>query len=267
MSSVNKILESRSKTPKDPKETKQLAEQMIGDLRKEGTIAPPPTTPPTSKRPVGRPRGSTSKSPSASRSRSGDFDLGAQMPIPPPQFPSSAKQQPEDNSPEAIANRMKCRRLIRKLRAYKRNFPELLGEDLAHVNPHACNYEQLTALIDSCKEVIGDEIESMTTPDIMGSILDSVEQVAVSAAMQADPESATKKLVHLQNFARAAKSDPCIALDMKLIACEWVGIVPQNPYFRLGLNLLRCAGNLMRENSMAAAVTASPENLDKYKEF
>lgn len=243
MSSVNKILESHGKTPKDPKETRALAEQMHGDLVHEGTVAPAtPATP--AKR--GRPKGSTSKSPSVARRRTSqpEIELGQQMPVPPP----PGQQRVDPDSPEAVAERMKCRRAIRKLRAYKRNFPELLAADLETVNVHACTYAQLLQLIDSCKEVIGDEVESMTCPDIMGSLLDSVESTAMQVAMSAGPEAGARNLLLLKNFADRAKADPCIAMDLKLIGCDLIGLIPQNPYLRLAVNLLKCGSSLYKRN-------------------
>lgn len=266
MSSVNKILESNSKSPKDPKETRALATQMHDSLVHEGTVVQasgPPAVP--AKR--GRPRGSTStsKSPSRARSASGGSvaDFGEQMPIPPPA--GAAKAKPADD-PETVANRMKCRRLIRKLRAYKRNFPSLLKEDLDSVNPHLCSYEQLTALIDSCKEVIGDEIESMTSPDIVGSLLDGLETAAIKVAADSEDGSVTKKLLHLRHFSQVAKSDPCIAMDLRLIACEMTGWIPQSPYVRLALNLVKCAAKMIKEGTTAEMFDEAV-NSDKFSEF
>lgn len=247
MSSVSKILEGHGKTPKDPKETDKLAERLQQEFQRDGTVPPAAAakTPPTTPKPRGRPPKNKSPGPQA------NFN-----PQPPP---------PQANSPEEIANRMKCKRLIRKLRAYKRNFPDLLGSDLSEVNPHLCTYEQLTALIDSCKEVIGDEIESRCAPDILGSLLDQAEMAAMSMAMKAAPGSAAQKLIHLRNFANVAKQDPCIAMDLRLIACEWVGVIPQNPYLRLILNLARCAGEVMSAN--ANSIVLDSNESENYEEF
>lgn len=261
MSSVNKILETHSRVPQDPKETKQIADQMLSDLSHEGMVPPAPAkTPPPSKRGPGRPRGSTSKSPGPGpRPKAKEIEaLSSQMPT----MAQSA------SSPEAIAEKMKSKRLIRKLRAYKRHFPELLGEDLSSVNPHACTYDQLVQLIDSCKEVIGDEIENQTMPDVMGSLLDNLELAAVRIATEADPDSAAKHLIHLRNFSRAAKADPCIAMDLKLIACEWTGIMPQSPYLRLAINLFKCASGLVQQNmTQVASLSTARVDEEKYAEF
>lgn len=244
MSSVNSILDNHGKTPKDPKETRLVADKLMGQLQQEGMLQQEPAAAP---KPRGRPPGSGTKTPPRAKSKSPG-------PARPPNFvPSTPEQFPQSKSPEEIANQMKCKRKIRKLRAYKRNFPELLGKDLAEVNPHQCSPEQLDALIDSCKEVIGDEIESRCAPDLLGSLLDQAETAAVHIAMSAEPGSAAEKLIHLRNFAQAAKSDPCIAMDLKLIACEWVGVIPQNPYLRLLMNLGRCAGEVFGRNAQAAA--------------
>lgn len=258
MNGVNKILAANSKTPKDPKETRAIAEQMHEGLVQEGTIKPPATP---AKR--GRPKGSTSKSPGP-RSRATSIDLGEQMPIP-DVFPAPQKQKPADD-PEVVANRMKCRRLVRKLRAYKRNFPELLGKDLDAVNVHLCSYDQLVALVESCKEVIGDEIESMAAPDVVGSVLDGLETAAIKLAADSPDGSVTKNLLHLRHFSQVAKTDPCIAMDLKLIACEMTGWIPKSPYVRLGLNLFKCAALMIKEGSTSQMFNDAAKS-EKFNEF
>lgn len=253
MSSVNDILGNHGKGNKlSAKETKAQAEKLIAELQKEGTVPVQPQAQPSPK-PRGRPPGSRSKSPGPRAPPNVEINI-------PPQVP------PNQKTPEEVANGMKCKRLIRKLRAYKRNFPELLGKDLASVNVHLCSYEQLNQLIDSCKEVIGDEIESQCAPDFLGSLLDGAEKAAVSMAMGAEPGSGVQKLIHLRNFAQAAKADPCISMDLKLIACEWVGMIPQNPYLRLFMNLARCAGEVFVKNSQFSGVDdiASSEEFSEF---
>lgn len=256
MSSVNSILDSHGKTPKDPKETARAAKELTETLTQEGMVPDPkpPKTPPPRGR--GRPAGSKSKSPGPRT-------------VPPPIESELPSVTGNKKSPEQIANQMKCKRLIRKLRAYKRNFPELLAEDLSQVNPHFCTYEQLVALIESCKEVIGDEIESMSAPDIVGSVLDKVEQAAMFAALSSEPGSTGAKMVHLRNFARVAKEDPCIAMDLKLIACEMVGFIPQNPFMRLFMNLARCALDVAQRNATAAALNMhdAQQNPERFSDF
>lgn len=252
MSSVNDILNDHAKQPKSagtPSATRSEAtkqvNQLAKDLAAEGTIRSE-TAPPTPARGRGRPRSNSgSKTPPQSRSKS---PRTPEVPLP-DQFPQTNKP-PED--PDVVANRMKCRKMIRKLRAYRRNFPELLAGDLDCVNVHACSYEQLCNLVESCKEVIGDEVEAMSVGNVPGELLQGAENLALRYAATSDSEIA-RKLLHLRNFAQVAKQDPCIAMDMKLIACEWTGIMPQNPYLRLALNLGRCAIEVMQENSSREA--------------
>lgn len=244
MSSVNDILAERNKAPKSagtPAATKAAAKQQTAELAKdlqaEGIInnngTAPVTPPPKPAR--GRPRTNSNGSKTPPRSKSPNVTL-------PDEFP-----QQHQTDPSVVAQRLKCKQLISKLRSYHRHFPELLGAELNAVNPHLCTFEQLQELIESCREVIKFEVESLATGNIAEQFLDGLETTAMQVAASSESEWA-QKLVLLRNLKQACMEDQAIMLDMKLIACEFSGFMPNSPYVRLGINICRVAAEVIKTN-------------------
>ena len=252
MSGVSEILADRNKAPKSAgtptatkNATKQQTAELVRDLEATGTIPQngPPATPARGR---GRPRSDSGPKTPPSRSKS---PRAAAANIELPDFPRP--QEEGDGNAKAAANRLRCRKMIGKLRAYHRNFPELLAMELNHINPHLLTYEELTELVDSCRDVIKDEVESLATGNIVAELIDGIETAALQYASSSDNES-VQRLSLLRNLKNAAVNDPAIALDMKLIACEFSGFMPNSPYLRIGINLARVACTVIKENASAA---------------
>lgn len=190
----------------------------------------------------GRPRGSTSKSPKRREE-------------PPPPQPRKSAQD--------VSNLVAKRRLVSKLRALKRFFPSILERDLLGFDPHSSSVEELKLVVDSCQQAVSDEVHSQSTPQMLEEGLDQIEKIALQAALSGNPNM--KHLSYMGDFAKRAKSDPSIYTDLRLISIDLMGLIPTNPYYRLAMNLGKCALTTYRENSFRESGKALDP--DKFKEF
>ncbi len=209
------------------KEEKELLEEKI-ELLKDEII---PKNPPAKKSP-GRPRKNPPKT----------------------DTPTETKQVPTNAS--ILANQLKCRSRIKHLKALTAAFPETLMPILQEAPIATFTYEELGYLIECCKVTIRDEVDIKTTPEVFTKALQTTENLALQIAASSDNDY-IKELIFLHRFTEAAKADPAISTELKILGCEVQSYIPSNPFIRLSMNLFRLACDVYAVNRLNT-VTGSP---------
>lgn len=222
----------------------------IPDLKKDVTSGVPPrqSQQDQPRRGPGRPKGTTSKSKSPAR-------------------PAIDHQK----TAETIVEELGRGRLIKKLKAYLKFFPGIVGSSLSGFDPRTAPIEQLRAVVQGCKDAIGDELTMSSVPGGLETLLDKIETAAVTTG-RASGDKRLKHLILLNGFAKKAREDPAIMGDLMLIGIDLMSLIPTNPYYRLAFNIFKAASATYEENLMTGlrgdgSTTSVDPDSERFKDF
>jgi len=245
---IGDIIEKHKPAEKLSRDEKNAEQEKLDEIVKELV----PEVPKPKRNPPGRPRKNSTGSAAPPKSP------GRQQPADQDQGPITA------TTPEAIADQIKKKSVLRQLRVYCRRFPEYAPPP--EFNPHLCSAAQLQSVIDAIVEAVGADVEYLTTPMAISTGIQQAERGAMIWAMSNMDHPLSPVIGSFHNAATNILSDPAVDKDIGLLECKLTGKLPDSPYFRLGLNIGRILLTMFTEHKIRAPVELQ-QNLSKFEQY
>lgn len=236
MSGIDKIVKQAGATKKTPsqeaKESKERQDEIVKELVKE-----PPAP---EKRKPGRPRSnSTDKPPVTPKSpRLPDIPLDS--------APKTGNQgpAPQLDPAQRIANEM----LVETLSALCAMFPHIVKNSLEGYNPHLHSPAQNQSIIDNIIKAARNKATLATMPFASEKVLQAGEDMAMYYAVTNPNSKVAPVIMDLQGITGAVLQDPILGTEIKLLQCQLLSALPDNPIFRIGFGLFTTISSVISHN-------------------
>lgn len=165
----------------------------------------------------------------------------------PPKTPKS-KPQTGPSSAQDVIDLAKRKKMIKQLRALQYHFPEELDPVLNHFDPSGCSNEMLEGVLDSCEELLSNNIEQKFYPHMMLKSLGYIETSLFTYASY-KPKSTIGKNVHnFYGLADNLSNNPDIIREIKIISARNAGSIPNSPWMRLFGAVITTAVEVFKNN-------------------
>lgn len=196
-------------------------------------------------------RAATPNTPKRGRGRPSKAQQAAQSP---------KTNRPGPKSPEEVANDLRKRKCVKKLRALHTLFPEELGPSLAQFNYAAATIEEIENVIEACEFALEDDIEIQFYPKLLLQSLDQVETLGASAAALKPNHPVLRYGRYLRHFGDMARQDESVIKDIKLLSTNMLGLMPSSPTLRLLGTLAMVGFRCVQYNTQAHCVAETTAN-------
>ena len=130
--------------------------------------------------------------------------------------------------------------------------------------------EENQVIIDNIVRAARNEAALATMPFASEKILQSGEDMAMYYAVSNPSSKISPIIMDMQGIAGAVQQDPILGTELKLLQCQLLGSLPENPLFRIGFGLLTTISAVISHNrkqrqfAMNSGTTVDPT---AYQEF